>query len=176
MATAPEVQKTDRSTWGSGPWDGEPDRVDFQTLGYPCLLKRAPLGHWCGYVAVPPGHPLHGVGYDEVERRVPGLDVHGGLTYSAACAGEICHVPAPGEPDNVWWLGFDCAHAGDLSPRFRMLDESRPETAIFARLAFSGDVYRTVDYVARETEKLAAQIFQYTTDARRAVTPADGAR
>lgn len=50
-----------------------------------------------GYVVVPPGHPLHGVSYQELR----GIDVHGGLTYS--------------EPDihNGWCLGFDTAHFGD---------------------------------------------------------------
>src|SRR5215510_304522 len=32
-------------------------------------------------------------------------------------ARHICHTPSPGEPDNVWWLGFDCCHLGDLYPK-----------------------------------------------------------
>ena len=44
------------AAWGQGPWDDEPDRVDFEHAGFPCLLLRNPrLGQWCGYVAVPPG-------------------------------------------------------------------------------------------------------------------------
>lgn len=26
-----------------------------------------------------------------------------------------CHVPAEGDPDDVWWLGFDRAHLHELS-------------------------------------------------------------
>jgi hypothetical protein len=149
MTAETDVQKTDRSTWGAGPWDGEPDRVDFHAAGYACLLHRAGrLGHWCGYVAVPPGHPLHGVGYDAAEARAD-LRVHGGLTYADKCQGTICHVPVPGESDDVWWLGFDCAHAGDHVP-------NRPP--------FDGDVYRDVAYVRRETEMLALQIAAYTRE------------
>lgn len=51
----------DRSTWGNGPWDGEPDKmywVDEETQ-LPCLMVRAnpETGNWCGYVAVEPDHP-----------------------------------------------------------------------------------------------------------------------
>lgn len=157
MTTSTDVPKPiDRSTWGAGPWDGEPDRVDFHTAGYPCLLHRGPAGAWCGYVAVPPGHPLHGIDYDGVHGLMPELDVHGGLTYAAACRGGICHVPAPGEPDDVWWLGFDCGHAGDVAPRF----SSPVGGMFFAR--DGGDVYRDEAYAAQETQRLALQIAAWT--------------
>ena len=96
------------------PWLKEPDRVLFKYEGFPCLLNRAPTGAWCGYVGVPPGHPAHGKDYGDVE-----VHVHGGLTYSDSCQedGPICHVPEPGEPDDVWWLGFDCAHYNDFAPK-----------------------------------------------------------
>jgi len=113
----------DKSAWGAGPWVGEPDRVEWRIggalHGLVCLAARGPSGSWCGYVGVPPGHPAHGKGYDAVH-ELRELDVHGGLTFAAPCdVGEhavICHVPEPGEPDAVWWLGFDCAHAWDYSP------------------------------------------------------------
>lgn len=50
------------------------------------------------------------------------MEAHGGLTFAGPCmegAEEgpfVCHVPEPGRPDEVWWLGFDCGHAFDLSP------------------------------------------------------------
>src|SRR5688572_11433893 len=112
MAETIERKPVDKSEWGDGPWQTEPDRVEFEHAGLPCLMSRHPtLGHWCGYVAVPPGHPMHGKEYDSVE-----VDVHGGLTYGSACRGHICHVPKPGEPDDVFWFGFDCGHAGDYGP------------------------------------------------------------
>lgn len=100
------------------------------------------MGAWCGYVAVPPGHALHGRGYDD-----PDVDVHGGLTYADACHGPICHVPKPGEPDDVWWFGFDCAHAWDMSPGSLQFHRPMPD-----------EVYRTVEYARRETESLAEQL------------------
>lgn len=64
------------------------------------------LGHHCGYVAVPEGHPLFGKHYD----HAGDIEVHGGLTYSG---GEGKY---PVEAGGVWWFGYDCAHLGDLIP------------------------------------------------------------
>ena len=84
------------------------------------------------------------------------LTVHGGLTYSEKCQGEICHVPAAGEPADVWWLGFDCSHAWDLSPGGRAaLRRLDPELAEYDSIH---EIYRTLDYVKRETELLAQQL------------------
>ena len=106
----------DRTGWGAGPWDDEPDRVLWTDpiTGYPCLARRSPgMGHWCGYVGVPPGHPAHGESYDDVD-----VMVHGGITFAEECDGDpeqgICHPSDDG--DHVWWVGFDCMHAGDASP------------------------------------------------------------
>jgi len=113
MSQQPPIDKSD---WGEGPWQTEPDRVDFQHAGLPCLLLRHPnWGHWCGYVAVPPGHPLHGADW-KTDERVGSLEAHWGINYSDPCHGAICHVPAPGEPDNVWWFGCDFHHLTDSAP------------------------------------------------------------
>lgn len=147
--------KVDRSGWAPGPWDGEPDRIEWRAHGLPCLMVRHETsGHWCGYAAVPPGHPAHGKHYDAVD-----AEVHGGLTYAELCAGHVCHVPHPGEPDNVWWLGFDCAHGHDAQPRVTM----NAFRAILGDDPFTGVVgirreYRTVEYVKHETERLAEQL------------------
>jgi len=187
----PEELKIDKSEWLPGPWHEEPDRVDFEHVGFPCtVLRHSTNGHLCGYVAVPPGHPLHGVEYDSpsealrqrLERReneplgdTPGmgvmisllrgeleprpdvaLNVHGGLTYSAACGGHICHVPKEGEPDNVWWFGFDCNHYGDYGPGSVVADRKMN----FAHAGPGGHMsaYRTVEYVKRECMRLAEQL------------------
>lgn len=156
----------DKSGWGEGPWQEEPDKVQFadEATGLPCLIKRQPsLGHLCGYVGVPPGHPAYEVDYDDV--RVPSGDedgwpvVHGGLTFSDHCrpgpeAEAICHVPAPGEPDDVWWLGFDCAHGGDLAPGMR----AALVAAGSALSGYPGDTYRDIEYVRAETARLAQQL------------------
>jgi hypothetical protein len=155
------VTPTDRTGWRSGPWDGEPDRAEWrdEATELPCLAKRSRLGSWCGYVAVPPGHPWHGVDYDDLE----GTEVHGGLTFAGECSPEhgICHVPAEGESADVWWLGFDCAHAWDLVPGLEtMLDQV--DDRLHSRGVWSDyreiNIYRDLDYVKAECAQLAAQV------------------
>lgn len=67
-----------KKTFTRYPWDNEPDKEEFEHAGLPCILNRVlpreRAGHWCGYVAVPPGHPLHSMNYD-----TPDVEVHGGL-------------------------------------------------------------------------------------------------
>jgi hypothetical protein len=164
MATPDQLAvKIDKSGWGPGPWQNEPDRVEFKHAGLDCLIVRvATHGALCGYVAVPPDHPWYEKPYDEIN----GVDVHGGLTYADHCHGNVCHVPAPGEPDNVWWLGFDHAHAGDYSPA--RASRSLDPMGFLGLISSFGlndytnesddDVYRDVDYVTGQCKLLAEQI------------------
>jgi hypothetical protein len=121
------------------------------------MLRHDRYGHWCGYATVPPGHPLHGKSYHEVDIRA-----HGGLNYANECEGDVCHVPAPGEPDDVWWFGFDCAHAGDFSPGLEAELLSIPKIVEMRRHKYRDlirdDVYRDMHYVRRQTERLAEQL------------------
>ena len=137
----------DKSRWGVGEWNNEPDRDQWVHAGFACLIVRNGSGSWCGYVGVPSDHPDYGKDYDEVD-----AEVHGGLTYASACAGNICHVPAAGMPDDVWWLGFDTAHGGDVVPF----------VAGFAatHLAFPdlGGTYKNLSYIKAETNRLAEQL------------------
>jgi hypothetical protein len=133
-----------------GPWHDESDHVEFEHLGHPCILHRGPTGAWCGYVAVPPGHPWHGRGFDW--KNGVDADVHGGITYANACQGSICHVAKPGEPDDVWWLGFDCNHLGDMDAQ-KIIEDG----GVYGHDGMWPRQYRTVGYVRRETEKLAEQ-------------------
>lgn len=150
----------DKRTWDDGPWMDEPDKVSWvdEATGLPCLAVRHPeYGQWCGYVGVRPGHPLHRVSYGEITRDI---DVHGGLTYSAGCdhrhamIGSVCHTPAPGERDDVWWLGFDCIHAFDLAPgmRAKLREYALPDIPGFFV------EYKTLGYVRNQTTELARQL------------------
>jgi hypothetical protein len=155
--------QVDRTGWRDGPWSTEADRYEFRTkAGLPGLIVRNGLGALCGYAAVPPGHPAHGHdfmskyeldsnGNEDYEKRLPNpldeVSVHGGITYAEARAGDICHVPGPGEPDDVWWVGFDCSHSGDESPGTRRMGG-----------ICIGEIYRDVAYVRRQVESLARQL------------------
>lgn len=159
----------DKSTWGDGPWRDEPDKVQWtdETTGLPCLVVRSTLtGAWCGYVGVTEGHPWYGASPSDISHSV---SVYGGLNFATFCQDDgdesqgICHVPVSGEPDHVYWLGFDCGHAFDLSPameaRLRRLDPALEEMrkAMFER-AFPDEVYRDLGYVQGEVRSLAQQV------------------
>ncbi len=146
----------DRTGWPRGQWDDEPDRVEFVAHGLTCLLHRNHFGAWCGYVAVPSGHPAHGIGYDDVHELNPELHVHGGLTYSGVCEGAICHIPKPGEPDDVWWFGFDCAHEFDIVPRM-LVPLSGLDESLHSPLWEVGS-YKDAYYVHGQTTELAKQL------------------
>jgi hypothetical protein len=162
----------DKSAWGDGPWQSEPDRVDWIHTGLACLALRHPdHGHWCGYVGVPREHPLYGSKWED---GLP-LDCHGGVNYAAPCDGsDICHVPAAGMPDDVWWFGSDFGHIRDLSPgcnaRLREALAASPDApwaSVFRRELegepdFLREVYRELPYVRAEVERLAEQLAALT--------------
>lgn len=144
-----------KAEWPEGPWQQEEDCVEWrdEATGLPCLILRGPSGALCGYVGVGASHILHGVNYDADKAAMASLYVHGGVTYTNRCSGAICHVPRAGESDNVWWIGFDCAHCDDLSPKPRYPgDKSLEEFAAF------GCVYRDMFYVKQEVTDLAGQL------------------
>lgn len=207
----------DKSAWGVGPWQSEPDKLQWQTAaGLLGLIVRNNGGALCGYVGISATHPYFGINYsgctltpkcDELYcSHLPELDVHGGLTFSDFChaptpaawekwrsnirsriaaavqfpkgdmaeeirtkghlldnyeawcryieSAAICHSPEDGEPDHVWWFGFDCAHSGDFCPKYAHIYESlHPESSIFA-----DGHYRDLVYVRREVESLAEQL------------------
>lgn len=154
-----EYTTMDKSTWPPGPWMSEPDKVQWkdEETGYACLVVRNSVGAWCGYVGLNPDHPLYEKHYSDMY-DTHNFHVHGGLTYSDHCMEgpedeAICHIPDPGEPDHVWWLGFDCAHAYDLCPGNRHI------------IAIEGDVYRDLEYVKNEVTSLAQQLSPHLVDA-----------
>lgn len=150
--------RVDRTDWGRGEWDGEPDKMQWTdgATGLVCLAKRNPRsGNWCGYVGVAPGHPWHGKSYNDVE-----AEVHGGLTFADGCQEgppeqTICHVPAPGEADDLWWLGFDCHHAWDFAPGMHARGV-KLDPVLFAR--DWNETYKSLSYVRKECGDLARQI------------------
>jgi hypothetical protein len=149
-----EYRFEDKSNWGPGAWQDEPDKKQWQdeATGLPCLIVRNRLGALCGYVGVPRSHPAYRKDYDEVD-----VEVHGGLTFADKCSpGEesraICHKVEAGENDDVWWLGFDCSHYGDLAPAY----EAR--NMALALGPVERVVYRDFAYVTKQCEALAKQL------------------
>ena len=111
--------------------------------GFEFVTVRNGNGYRCGYVRVPVGHPWHGKGYDEIE---PYPDVHGGLTFAEA--DKPCDKV--GE-DDAWWLGFDCAHAGDAP------DPALPGYKDYGISLREYGAIRTTEYVEAECRSLCEQ-------------------
>lgn len=83
------------------------------TLPASYLVHGIKHGWGNGYVLIPPGHPYHGVGYDDIP-----VEVHGGLTFSDIITQDLVDSEwADGKLDNAdvgyWAVGFDTAHYGD---------------------------------------------------------------
>lgn len=170
-----EYRTEDKADWGRGAWQGEPDKRQWtdEATGLPCLIVRGPMGALCGYVGVSTDHPAHGKNYDHwsldddgervplapVEAAINAIEVHGGLTFAEGCghgdapARGICHIPGEGEPDTVWWFGFDCAHYGDACPASR------------SGLLSQG-IYRDQPYVEAQVAALAGQLARITVAAQ----------
>lgn len=149
-----EYRTVDKSDWIDGEWKDEPDKIQWkdEETGLPCLIVRGPSGALCGYVGVSESHSLYKKDYEHAD-----VECHGGLTFADMCADvgdesrHVCHVPDPGEPDHVWWFGFDCAHSWDLRPKYA---KSAQEKGYFDWNA----TYRGVAYVKGHVANLAKQL------------------
>jgi hypothetical protein len=168
---------TSNPEWGPGPWDDEPDELEWRDArtGLRCKLRRnSHMGILCGYVGVPPGHSLFGWDYhDDIKLKpefmqgsldevsvfslftydkeayengtIPldiALKVHGGLTWTE-------------EEGGLWWFGFDCGHAFDLSPGLQALYREHN-----LDLPDNYETYRDVNYVKQQCTDLAFQLKQ----------------
>jgi hypothetical protein len=140
------------------PWESEPDQEEWvhKPTGYKCKIWRHPnLLHLCGYVGIPHGHAWYGQAYND-ETKLPQPLVHGGVTFSG-------RMPET-KGRAVWWIGFDCGHAGDMSPGIlvSLLGINHDTTSLLY-----SDEYRDIDYVRSECNLLANNLYrideEYTT-------------
>lgn len=120
-------------------WLNEPNEEKFEHAGLKCaIIRHQHLGHLCGYVGVTKRHRDYGKSKDEIP-----VEVHGGVTYAKKGYGGVLET-------NLWWIGFDCAHYGDLAPAW-----GGP-----ARNSLEALVYRDFDYVRAQVRRLAEQLRQ----------------
>jgi hypothetical protein len=128
------------------PWETELTHKQWiePTTKYKCEVKRNSITlSLCGYVTVPKKHHYYGLSYNNVP-----ANVHGGLTFS-----------------DEGKFGFDCAHAGDLTPGVMLsVLRSAKDPNEYVRLTLDIDTYRTFDWVVDETEKLAKCLYVMDKD------------
>jgi len=121
--------------------EGDYKEWTYQTrngVEYRLVIRRnSSLGFLCGYIEVTKDNKLFGDEYISLD-----LNVHGGLTYGSK------------KSDDVFVYGFDCGHFGDM---------------IFDELGIKkrGDIYRDMNYVTKECEKLAEQFSEWSISAER---------
>lgn len=169
----------DKSSWPNGPWKGdEPDSVSWQAEWGPnaiqlAMIRHNTLGHWCGYARVPDHHPLFGKSYNDrakmpkawLERPVDidkdigviGLvcaSINSNEDMSEATLDLIFHCHGGLTYSDKSWFGFDCAHAGDMSPGLERFSYRQFEAPF-------NYVYRDFGYVRAQCERLAAQLSEY---------------
>ena len=134
------MTEVDKSTWGPGPWQSEPDFLEWDDLetGLSCRIRRNGSGSLCGYVGVPKSYSTYEQKYDDLNH----VYCHRGLTFSNWME------DAPGS----WWFGFDCAHSGDYCPA-----DVRGRRSV--SLQGSAESYKDIEYVRSEVTSLAEQLF-----------------
>lgn len=98
-------------------WRTEPPAADWvdTNTGLRCRARRNSVGAWCGYLALPVGHPWTEDAPDDVK-------VHGALNIQGR------HT----DTGDTLWIGFDCAHIGD----FRPYESDNPPNAVYRTLAY----------------------------------------
>lgn len=147
---------TPKTQWPAGEWNSEPDKLVWKdpVTNLDSMIVRGPSGSLCGYVGVTKSHPSYGQEYDTafIEEFV----VHGGVTFTGECqhqeeSTDICHV----SEETVWWIGFDTAHYGDLTPAFMA------GRFVGWRSPLDHGSYKNVSYVMAECAALAGQIAAY---------------
>ncbi len=143
--------------------------------GLRAVVIMTDLGHRCGYVGLPAGHPLYGVDYSE---KSPHLKLNPERSTEKMSPIQILcgagkDMDELNSPEHVfevhggltfsgngrgkypveselWWFGYDCGHSGDApAPGSRMAQYG---------LEIEGDVHRTLDYCEAECESLAKQL------------------
>lgn len=115
-------------------------------IEYKCIIIRNPIMNFlCGYVEVDKYNQFFG-NNDYLNYR---LDVHGGITYASE------HLPNLN--GNSWFIGFDCGHYGDLVIHKNMN----------VNFGLDNGIYRDMNYVKDQCEKLADQLSQYHISVKR---------
>lgn len=155
--------------------------------GLRAVVLMTSMGHRCGYVGVPAGHPLHGSSYSKPSPALVPVDENtqiGKRSLFAVLASvmDVDRMQAPemvfdvhggltysdnssiypAPSDGLWWFGYDCGHHGD-SPSDDYIDEQRGRYPDKPYMWPERDgVHRSLSYCAAECESLARQIVEAT--------------
>jgi len=111
-------------------WETESNLERWTYREHDCVVLRIEnLGHLCGYAS------FHKEDISKIDTTE--IHVHGGVTYESSGL----HIVDP--DSKKYWIGFDCAHYGDLVP-------SMSEKG----LSVGHETYRNIEYVKNQTEQI----------------------
>ena len=129
--------------------------LDFTYKGYACrIIRNLVMFHLMGYVALERGHAFYGVSDYDIN-----ISVHGGMTYASlgrpnavvkdTMTNKLCYIEVPyrNEPKDAWWIGFDCAHAGDTIPAMPGISDKM-------------DTYKNIEFVKKELCEMVDQLIE----------------
>lgn len=130
--------------------------------GYEFLVTFTDMGFRCGYVAVPPTHPVHS--FFNEDYNYPELECHGGVTFFGKSHLAELLIENPCEDK---WVGFDCGHCEDLTD-LKTFDKYFPEADKFQRDYVDGNSskkstiwpmeMRTKDYVIENCKRMIDEL------------------
>lgn len=109
--------------------------------GLPAVVVWVNDSHRCGYVELTKDSIFYGITderevHPTIHKSINDLDVHGGVTFF----GTSYWIDSDTEDSN-FFVGFDCAHAGDAT-----------------RYSPAEGILRSLDYCTEECERLAKQL------------------
>ena len=114
-----------------------------------------PMGYRCGYVLVPHYHDVYEKRYEDIN-----VQCHGGLTYSS-------HI-LMGTQYPSWWIGFDCAYAGDIVDRDSLIhyygEEQNSYNHMMNYVANDNTQFgtvKTLDFCITECKNIIDQLENY---------------
>ena len=123
-----------RQVIDSKKWLYEQDYFRGTYSGYEYVIKRmSHLGNLCGYVKVKSKWLENKGDYEFFEDII---DVHGGVTYFSTLFLE----------GGEYWVGFDCAHDGDILPY------------MYKNSQLNYSEYRDLRYVRKECKRMIKQL------------------
>lgn len=146
------MEKLDRSSWGSGPWDNEPDYHEVRYRGYKIVLVRSNLGFWCSYIGIPTKSKW------STEEYYDQINTAWGVTWNETA------LPWGESEKDTFYIGFDYGHSSDYVPGISIPNSVHP--AVMERLMCiaphylptNKTNYKTMKHVIQDMKRVVKQI------------------
>ena len=128
-------------------WNLEPNKMNFEYLGYTCEISRHDWGHLNAYILIPKNHILHGI--DELDLNEI-LRPKSEITYSQ-------------ESGIFWKVGISFSSIKDFIPNEP--EDGQPEfmkqlEKFFGFKKVGPEAYKNIEYAIEEIKNIVSKIEQ----------------